>query len=131
MFFHAMLFLLTTPYERKANPVKPGRVKTVSIETYDSMRSLGMVFGDYAAMNDNKHKPHRKSRLVSLTTATAEEFFVVTKRGKILRLVLPQFPDLQPLNTLFQYGGEGSTHVTAIRLTDMKTGDVKRYLKRS
>lgn len=113
------------------HPVKPGKVKTVSIETFDSMRSLGMVFGDFAAMNDTKRKPHRKPRLVSLTTATEEEFFVVSKRGKILRLVLPKFPNLQPLHTLFEYGGEGCSDVTAIRLTDMETGDIKRYLQRS
>lgn len=111
--------------------MKPGKVKTVSIDTFNSMADLGIVYGDFAAMNDSKHKPHRKPRLVSLTTATEQEFFVVSKRGRILRLVLPKYPDLKPLNTLFEYGGEGCSNVTAIRLTDLETGEIRRYYKRS
>lgn len=102
-------------------------LKTVSMETFESMRALSMVSPIMHAMDDHKKTPLKIPRKVSVTSSTEEPFYVLTPRGKIALLVIPRYPSAAIREILFNYAGVTIQKDKVVRLTDPLTSDTLYY----
>lgn len=79
------------------------------------------------AMDNDKKTPLRRPRLVSVTSATEETFWVTTPRGKASILVIPRYLGATAREILFKHAGVKLEKDKLVRLTNPETNETLQY----